>query len=586
VDTSLLYHSQRRAAWFPAPPSTYVFASQSMARPGGAVQHAAAFLSQLYYYPAPGAAILTALAGLLALASAGYMALTFRRRPSVLHLVPALLAVLPLARYDNPLTPALAVFAATAAACAYSAVPGRWWPARVAALVILAAACQWVAGAAVLLLGLLCALHEAAGRRASSRRWSMAAVALAVASAAPFAGARVLGVPAVYAYTVPLFAGPTLAPGAIYLLVPLYAALPVLTAVEAVRRHRKGSERAAGPLAVAAGAVAVLCLWACALFLLDDPQLRLLVQIDGAMASGNWEQALSRADSLQLRRFDHLVLWDVNRALCHAGHMGDRMFAYPQSTTSLMPMPADLLPGYTRPGLGPLPRATYLKCLNAMYDLGRLNDAELIAHEAWEMVGQHARVMRRLVMINIAKEESEAASAFLHNLAGDPVWSGWACAMLERLRDDPKLTGDPDVERLRRCRDVRNARDYVPEEQALLDLLEADPGNRTAFEYLMAWYLLTRQLDKFVGKLGSLHALGYEELPRHYAEALQLYRLLTMQAAELPGYEASPETRTRTEEFLAAVESYGRDREGARTALVPAYRDIYPFYYVFARAED
>jgi hypothetical protein len=249
-----------------------------------------------------------------------------------------------------------------------------------------------------------------------------------------------------------------------------------------------------------------------------------------------------------------------------------------------MPMPADLYPGLRRERLGTEPGIGYAKCMDAMYDLGRVNDAEFIAHETWEMVGAHPRVMKKLAFINIAKGQPEAAHAFLHALARDPVSAGWARAVLAALADDPTLAGDREVERLRRSRDVPDARDYLTEEQTLLDLLQADGRNRMAFDYLMAHYLLTRQLGKFIEELPRLRDFGDARLPRHYEEALELYRRLTLHAAEIPGYEVSPEARDRLEEFFGVLKAHGGDRESARLALVAQHRDSYPFYYVFAQS--
>jgi hypothetical protein len=193
-------------------------------------------------------------------------------------------------------------------------------------------------------------------------------------------------------------------------------------------------------------------------------------------------------------------------------------------------------------------------------------------------------MLRKLAMLNVAKGEPEAASSFAHALAGDPVWGGWSRRLLARLEADPLLADDPEVARLRKARGVRDAPDYLGHEQALHDLLDADPGNRMAFEYLMAHYLLTKQLEKFVGELDRLGSLDYGRMPTHYQEALQLYRMLTLQAAEVPGYKVSKATADRLQQFFAVLKSYGRDRERARVALVPDFRGSYPFYYVFAAA--
>jgi hypothetical protein len=217
VDTSLLHHSERRAVCFPAPPCMRTFACESLARPGGPVDYGAAWLSQIYYYPMLGAAIVTAVAGLL----------------------------------------------------------------------VLAAACYRVAGASSLLFALLCAVHEAVGRR-----WTAAGLALVLGAVTPLAGARVLGVPVGYAYSRLLFLDPWLDPPSRTLLIPLYLALPVLVlAVPPARwlaSGRAGDKAMRGTLGTAAGLAALLGLWAAGLLPLDDPQGRTAMGTDRCLAAEDW----------------------------------------------------------------------------------------------------------------------------------------------------------------------------------------------------------------------------------------------------------------------------------------------------------
>jgi len=59
-------------------------------------------------------------------------------------------------------------------------------------------------------------------------------------------------------------------------------------------------------------------------------------------------------------------------------------------------------------------------------------------------------------------------------------------------------------------------RDHIaalPKEDILLDLLDANPHNRMAFEYLMALYLLSRQTDRLAANYGRIENFDYAEAP-------------------------------------------------------------------------
>jgi hypothetical protein len=587
VDTSLLYHLQRRSVWFPAPPCQRVFASDTLARPGGPVDYASSYLSQLYFYPAVGAVVVTAVAGLLALASAGYLVRALGRAPKVLHLVPALLIALPFARYTNPLAPALAVLAATGAAWAYVALPKRWAPARVAAFAALTAACYGVAAGASLLMTVLCILDELL-----ARRWRVALACLALGAATPLAWARIANVRLVSAYGRLLPGDPGFDPVAGALTPALYLALPVLVIGIALIRIAFGGRPAADaggagarrlrPSLPALGGLALLLgLWAPSLIVLDDPLARALATIDRGLDNQDWDSVIATAGRLEGRSFDRVVSWDVNRALCHTGRLSSEMFRFPQSPVRLMPDPRDLDPQFQKASGITVPRMVNVKCMDVLYDLGRLNEAELVGHEVWELVGRQSRVTRMLAMINVAKGQPEVARAFLNSMTCDPIWGGWAKGMLENLRADPGLSGSPEIKRLRDWRVTEDRNQYMPVEDMLAESVEDSPSNRMAYEYLMAYYLLTRDLGKFIVHSGHLADLGYPRLPVHYEEALLLYGALAMKDVQVPGYEVRPQAAERLKEFLAAMESYGADREGARRALAGQYGGSYEFYYFF-----
>ena len=113
-----------------------------------------------------------------------------------------------------------------------------------------------------------------------------------------------------------------------------------------------------------------------------------------------------------------------------------------------------------------------------------------------------------------------------------------------------------------------------------------------AFEYLMALYLLTKQLDKFVLNLECLSDFGYTEIPELYEEAILLYEAHTKKSVDLKGGRISAQTHQRTHNFSDILSTfYGSDRRAATLSgtnkvtafndLAKKYGDTYLFYYFF-----
>ena len=117
-------------------------------------------------------------------------------------------------------------------------------------------------------------------------------------------------------------------------------------------------------------------------------------------------------------------------------------------------------------------------------------------------------------------------------------------------------------------------------DQIMLDLLRDHPDNRLAFEYLTGYYLLTRQRAKLVENLYRLRDLGYDRLPRHYAEALLIESSLTRKPIAMLGWTIGPAAREPLQQIATAMRGQG-SQQAAFQAMAPRFGDTYAFYSIF-----
>jgi hypothetical protein len=119
---------------------------------------------------------------------------------------------------------------------------------------------------------------------------------------------------------------------------------------------------------------------------------------------------------------------------------------------------------------------------------------------------------------------------------------------------------------------------FFAKEPMLSALAEQGGQNRMAFEYLMAWYMLTGQLTKFVQNLGRLPEFGYTQVPPLYQEAAVIYAYGTKKPVPLA---ISPEAQQRIERFTSIYNKYGRDKDAAFGELAKEYAGSYFFYRIY-----
>jgi hypothetical protein len=224
------------------------------------------------------------------------------------------------------------------------------------------------------------------------------------------------------------------------------------------------------------------------------------------------------------------------------------------------------------------------ECSEILFDLGRVNESEHMAHEALEIFGEQPCILKRLAYINVIKGKPEAAHKFLAVLERSLLHKTWAQRLRRQLHVDPTLSNVP---RIASCRELMVQRDSISDvenlERMLLGLLERNPRNRMAFEYLMAHYLLTRQLDKLVANLKRLDDFDYARMPTHYQEALIVHlEDDDSQQTDLGAWTLRPEVRQRHAEFTRALQRFSKDRAAeAYHALHGEFGNTYFFFSLF-----
>ena len=224
----------------------------------------------------------------------------------------------------------------------------------------------------------------------------------------------------------------------------------------------------------------------------------------------------------------------------------------------------------------------YWQKFDTQLDLGLMNMAEKNLTECMEVFGEHPMILKRLALINMVKANYDSARIYLAVLSKTLFHADWANDYLARLQSDPNLATDDRIQHLRSvCMRTDDPTIFFSREEVLGDLLEQNGRNKMAFEYLTAWYMLTRQLDKSVRMIERLKDFDYRELPGHYEEALLIYVYGTKRTVNLGGHQATGQARRRIEHFSHVFNAHKRNKQAAFGELAGDYGDSYFFYHIY-----
>ena len=172
-----------------------------------------------------------------------------------------------------------------------------------------------------------------------------------------------------------------------------------------------------------------------------------------------------------------------NLALAMHGMLLEQMANYNQNGI------AGLLPDVKEDATSPLPTA------EAFYQLGMINVAQRTVFEAQEAIldfQKSGRCYKRLAQTNLINGQYAVARKYLSALQKTLFYRDWANETLPLLGDEEAIDRHPEYGRLRQSAYTEDFyfSDHVTPEM-LKSLYYRNKENRLAYQYLLAYYMLT-----------------------------------------------------------------------------------------------
>ncbi|GHV49874.1 hypothetical protein FACS1894181_09700 [Bacteroidia bacterium] len=202
----------------------------------------------------------------------------------------------------------------------------------------------------------------------------------------------------------------------------------------------------------------------------------------------------------------------LNLALYKTGQLPEKMFHYFQNG------PEGLLPAFQRDFMIPSVAG------EPYYYLGFVNTAQRFAFEAMESLPDYrksVRSIKRLVETNLINGHYEVASKYLYFLENTLFYKKWAKETRAYLSDETKINAHPEWGEIRRFRTNEDFLFSEKEKDMMLGIyFQQHRDNRMAYEYLMAYALLTKDIKDFPEYFRLKKDFSYPSIPKSYQEAL------------------------------------------------------------------
>jgi len=587
-DTRLIYHAFGRFVDYPAFFTGWKFLYATIDHPGGVVEYVTGFLSQLYYYPLGGAIVITIVISLTCLATAMLVRFAgFNSLAGIVGYTPAIFFLAMHTQCEHPLGVFVALLINLWVLVAYVKIRSQSFALRCCVFLVMFVLLYLAAGACAFLFGILAAGYELfIQRRLLSGGLYILLTGLAPLVVGWFFDMRVMDI---YLYLLPF--DPRFSLNAKTAAKALYISIPCILLAVFVCQYflsQKASDKASGEKSktdpantkkirlrcVITPVVVILAAIITVHFSASIEKQHL--QADFYASNVMWTELLEYADRFPFVSNNPVGKHNIIQALYHTGRLASDLFSYPHFKESMF------IPAENEGNVRGYRRGIYFIRLSLL--LGRVNIAEKEAYEMLENFGKCPEFLWDLAIINIAKDQPETARVFLEVLSRDLIHGKKAISTLKRLDEDSSLDADEEIVRLRSVmlkKDVTAGQTMM---EVMSDLLEVNPHNKLAFEYMMVHCLKAKRPDKIAENIYRFRDFGYEKMPRHYQEAVMIHIGKTKGTVNAHGWKLDPQNAKTAKQFMTAIRFNPPANPSSAGKLAPQFGNTYFFYYMFTQS--
>ena len=297
-----------------------------------------------------------------------------------------------------------------------------------------------------------------------------------------------------------------------------------------------------------------------------------IMKYDYLVRMNRWNDVIKYAEKKPPR--NNLSLAMLNLSLAKTGTMGDRIFNFEQNGIDGLFLP--FAKEYVAPMMGS----------EIFYQLGLVNASQEYSFESTETtpaLNKTVRSVKRLAETNLINGHYEVARKYLKLLDKTIFYRKWAHKTEKYLYNEDLINSDPDWGDKRKML-IKKDFFFKVEimEGALNMLLKENPRNNMAYQYLMAFYLINKDLGNFMNRVPIMNDLGYARIPVGYQEAIMYVIGLTSDnpLKNVP-YQISNDTKLRMQAYANIYTS----RKDAQEILRKSYSGTYWYYLHYKKIE-
>lgn len=319
-----------------------------------------------------------------------------------------------------------------------------------------------------------------------------------------------------------------------------------------------------------AGTVATGMLFFFAAILLikmQNPVISGIISIQKAAYDGRWDDIIRMNEKKPINNL--VSQYFYNTALAEKGLLCEKIFATSQDfgTKSLV-MPW---------GNEHLERGAYF-----FYTAGLVNEAHRWAYEEMVVSGMRPHNLKMLIKTSLIADNDQMAHKYVNILKQSLIYRKDARYYESMIANRENLLADPELGAITRIIPQKDFFIFTDSPEDNLPLLfESNLQNRRAFEYMMAWLLLEKDVETALSNLHLMKGLGYTKLPRYIEEAVMIYSNSQKIFPDMGGLTVSRETLVRFDQYFNLYRQARNNPVKLQETMYSKFGDTFWYYFHF-----
>jgi hypothetical protein len=328
-------------------------------------------------------------------------------------------------------------------------------------------------------------------------------------------------------------------PALIYMFCGLFVIYPLLLKTASLIKVKEADTRSFSTYAV----IFVFSLTIFLLSRLYNPEYEKLFRLEKMFYGQQWDEVIKFQEKAQVKNV--IAQYYYNIALSEKDLLCDRLFncSYNFGTNSIM-MQWD-----SKVNINQIFRGAYF-----FYTIGLVNEAHRWAFESMVVQGFRPENIKMLIKTELINGHYRIAEKYIDVLKRTLNYRSFAKKYEKYLDDNDLIATDPELGGKVKLLPAKDFYIRLKDQQDnVMLLLQDNPGNRKAFEYMIAWFMLERNFEYVCDEIVKMKGMGYNSIPRHIEETALWFRTYTGKLPDLGGLTISNGTMKRFSEFQSAA---------------------------------